>query len=113
MDMDIDGVAAPPPPRPVLLLVNLGTPAAPSAGAVRRYLREFLSDRRVVEIPRLLWWPILYLLVLPLRAPKLAEKYLAIWTGEGSPLFAYSDALADAVQKQMPEVDVRLAMSPS
>ena len=110
MDLDIDGVAPPPPPRPVLLLVNLGTPAAPTAPAIRRYLGQFLSDRRVVEIPRWLWWPILYLLILPFRAPKLANKYASIWTDKGSPLLAYSRALAEEVQKQLPEAEVRLAM---
>jgi len=110
MDLNPDAVAHRPPPRPVLLLVNLGTPSAPTAGAIRAYLREFLSDPRVVEIPRLLWWPILYLLVLPFRAPRLASKYAAIWTERGSPLLAHSRALAEAVQAQMPGTDVRLAM---
>ena len=60
-----EGAAPAPTPRPVLLLVNLGTPAAPTAGAVRRYLAQFLRDRRVVQLPRWLWLPILYLFVLP------------------------------------------------
>ena len=110
MDFEIDEVAPLPPPRPVLLLVNLGTPAAPTAGAIRRYLRAFLGDRRGVEIPRLLWWPILYLLVLPFRAPRLVPKYAAIWMQHGSPLLVHSRALAQAVQAQLPEADVRLAM---
>jgi ferrochelatase len=110
MDLDIDGVAPPPPPRPVLLLVNLGTPDAPTAPAIRRYLGQFLSDRRVVEIPRWLWLPILYLLILPFRAPRLAKKYAAIWTAGGSPLLAYSRQLAEQVQRQLPEAEVRLAM---
>ena len=86
MDMDIDGVAAPPPPRPVLLLVNLGTPAAPTAGAIRRYLGEFLRDRRVVQLPRWLWLPLLRGLILPLRGARVARKYAAIWQAGGSPL---------------------------
>ena len=110
MDLNPDAVAPPPPTRPVLLLVNLGTPHAPTAGAIRSYLREFLSDRRVVEIPRWLWWPILYGLVLPFRAPKLAKKYAAIWLPGGSPLLVHSRALADAVQAELPEAEVRLAM---
>ena len=69
-----------------VLLVNLGTPEAPTPGAVRRYLQEFLSDPRVIEIPRLLWLPILYGLILPLRAVKSAKKYAQIWAAEGSPL---------------------------
>jgi ferrochelatase len=110
MTLDIAGAAPPPPPRPLLLLVNLGTPAAPTAGAIRRYLAQFLHDHRVVEITRWLWCPILHFLVLPLRAPKLAKKYAAIWMPGGSPLLVHSRALAEAVQAQMPEVEVRLAM---
>jgi ferrochelatase len=69
-----------------VLLVNLGTPDEPTAGAVRRYLREFLSDPRVVELPRWLWLPILYFFVLPFRPGKTAAKYAKIWTNDGSPL---------------------------
>src|SRR6059058_857083 len=69
-----------------VVLVNLGTPDAPTAGAVRRYLKQFLSDPRVVEIPKLLWWFILHGLILPIRSSKSAQKYAAIWTKEGSPL---------------------------
>ncbi len=69
-----------------VLLVNLGTPDAPTPSAVRRYLREFLSDPRVVEIPRLLWWPILNGIILNVRPKRSAEKYAAIWTEQGSPL---------------------------
>ncbi|HUP98464.1 MAG TPA: ferrochelatase [Usitatibacter sp.] len=72
--------------QPGVLLVNLGTPEAPTSGAVRRYLRQFLSDPRVVELPRLLWLPILYFIVLPLRPAKSAAKYAKIWTRDGSPL---------------------------
>src|SRR4249920_3044450 len=105
-----DGVAPSAPPRTALLLVNLGTPSAPSAAAVRRYLGEFLRDPRVVELTRWLWWPLLYGLILPLRAPRLAKKYAAIWTAQCSPLLAHSRALAAAVQAQLPEFEVRLAM---
>jgi protoporphyrin/coproporphyrin ferrochelatase len=73
-------------PRSAVVLVNLGTPDAPTTSAVRRYLREFLSDRRVVEIPRLLWWFILNFIILPFRSGKSAQKYDMIWTREGSPL---------------------------
>ena len=62
-----------------VLLLNLGTPDAPTPSAVRRYLREFLSDKRVVELPRALWWIILNGIVLPLRAKKVAKKYASIW----------------------------------
>ena len=74
------------PPRTGVLLVNLGTPAAPTAAAVRPYLRQFLSDPRVVEIPRLLWWAILNGFILVRRPAKSALKYASIWTDEGSPL---------------------------
>ena len=73
-----------------ILLVNLGTPSAPTAGAVRTYLREFLSDPRVVELPRFVWLPILYGLVLTLRPSKSAAKYAQIWTPEGSPLAVHT-----------------------
>lgn len=77
-----------PPAQPMLgiLLVNLGTPAAPTAAAVRPYLRQFLSDPRVVEIPRAIWWPILNGIILAVRPRKSAEKYASIWSDEGSPL---------------------------
>ncbi len=74
------------PARTAVLLVNLGTPDAATPSAVRRYLREFLSDPRVVEIPRLLWWPILHGIVLRFRPAKSAAKYASIWTELGSPL---------------------------
>lgn len=110
MPISRDGATPAPTPRPLLLLVNLGTPAAPTAAAVRRYLGQFLRDPRVVRLPRWLWWPILYLFVLPLRSAKVARKYAAIWMEGGSPLLVYSRALARAVQEQLPDVNVRLAM---
>jgi protoporphyrin/coproporphyrin ferrochelatase len=73
-----------------ILLINLGTPDAPTATAVRTYLREFLSDPRVVEIPRALWWLILNGIVLRTRPRKSAEKYALIWTREGSPLAVHT-----------------------
>ena len=73
-----------------ILLVNLGTPAAPTPQAVRRYLAEFLADPRVVELPRLLWLPILHGLVLRTRPAKSAEKYRLVWTDEGSPLAVHT-----------------------
>jgi ferrochelatase len=72
-----------------VLLVNLGTPEAPTPAAVRRYLREFLMDPRVVAIPRPLWWLILNLFILPLRPRKTARKYASIWSPDGSPLRVY------------------------
>jgi ferrochelatase len=73
-------------PHTGVLLCNLGTPDAPTPQAVRRYLAEFLSDPRVVEIPRLVWWPVLHGIILRLRPRRSAAKYASIWTPEGSPL---------------------------
>jgi ferrochelatase len=77
-----------------VLLINLGTPDAPTAPAVRRYLKEFLSDPRVVDTPRILWWPILHGVVLNTRPRKSAERYAAIWTPEGSPLKVHTEKQA-------------------
>ena len=74
-----------------VLLVNLGTPEAPTPAAVRRYLREFLLDPRVVQIPKIAWWPILNFIVLPIRGPKSAAKYAKIWRPDGSPLRVYHE----------------------
>jgi ferrochelatase len=93
-----------------LLLVNLGTPDAPTPRAVRRYLREFLSDRRVVQLPRWLWWPLLWLLILPLRGARVARKYAAIWLPGGSPLAVHTRELAAAVQQRLPALRVAHAM---
>jgi protoporphyrin/coproporphyrin ferrochelatase len=79
-----------PESRVLVLLVNLGTPEAPEPSAVRAYLAQFLSDRRVIEIPRLIWLPILYGLVLPTRSRRSAEAYKQVWTEQGSPLMAIS-----------------------
>lgn len=84
-----------------VLLVNLGTPDAPTPRAIRRYLREFLWDPRIVEIPRLLWWLILNLAVLPLRAGRAARAYKRIWTEQGSPLMVHSLALGAAVARRL------------
>ncbi len=74
-----------------VLLVNLGTPEAPTAPALRKYLKEFLSDSRVVEIPKLIWWFILNLIILNTRPSKSAAKYASVWMDEGSPLRVYSE----------------------
>jgi len=105
-----DGVCASRPPRTALLLVNLGTPDAPTSAAVRRYLGEFLHDHRVVDLNRWLWCPLLHGAILPLRAGKVAKNYASIWDKDGSPLRAQSEKLAAALQSQLPEFDVRLAM---
>lgn len=77
--------------RPGVLLVNLGTPDAPTPPAVRTYLKQFLSDPRVVEIPRALWWPILHLAILTTRPKASAARYQQIWTREGSPLRVHTE----------------------
>ncbi|MGQ0529385.1 MAG: ferrochelatase [Panacagrimonas sp.] len=84
--------------RTGVLLVNLGTPDAPTASSIRRYLREFLSDRRVVELPRPLWLSLLYLFILPFRPYKLVHAYSKVWTEQGSPLLAISRAQQAALQ---------------
>jgi ferrochelatase len=93
-----------------VLLVNLGTPDAPTAPAVRRYLAEFLSDRRVVALPRWLWQPLLRLVVLPRRAARVARKYASIWLPGGSPLAVHTRELAEAVAQRLPGVRVGHAM---
>lgn len=80
--------------KTAILLVNLGTPDAPTAPAVRRYLAEFLGDRRVVDLPRLLWLPILHGIILNSRPAKSAAKYATIWTAEGSPLKVHTERQA-------------------
>ncbi len=102
------------PGRTAVLLVNLGTPSAPEPGPVRAYLREFLSDPRVVEIPRLLWWPILNGVILAVRPRRSAAKYAKIWTGQGSPLLVHSRLQATLLRGYLGDrgvdVDVTLAM---
>ncbi len=97
-----------------VLLVNLGTPEAPTAAALRRYLAEFLSDPRVVEIPRLVWWPILHGVILRTRPAKSAAKYASIWLPEGSPLAVWTARqarlLGDALDARGHRVIVRPAM---
>jgi ferrochelatase len=87
-------VAASVPERIGVLVVNLGTPDSPTYFAVQRYLREFLSDRRVIDASRLVWLPLLYGIVLPFRPLRTARKYRKIWMPEGSPLAVYSQRLA-------------------
>lgn len=84
-----------------VLLTNLGTPDAPTPAALRCYLAEFLSDPRVIEIPKLLWWPILHGIILRTRPQRSAALYQKIWTPEGSPLLVYSQRLAEKLQQQL------------
>jgi len=84
-----------------VLLVNTGTPVEPRTGAVRRFLRRFLSDPRVIELPRTLWLPLLYGLVLPLRAPRSARRYRQIWQPDGSPLLLNTSKLRAALEREL------------
>jgi len=89
------------PPRLGVLLVNLGTPDAPTVAAVRRYLAEFLSDPRVIEAPRALWWLALHGYILRVRPRISAHAYQQIWTEAGSPLLVHTAALADALRVRL------------
>ena len=93
-----------------VLLINLGTPDAPEARAVRRYLAEFLSDPRVVEIPAIAWKPILHGIILRTRPRKSAEAYNQIWTNEGSPLRVITHRQTEALRERLPEVSMHYAM---
>lgn len=99
-----------------VLLVNLGTPEEPTPAAVRQFLKEFLWDPRVVELPRPVWWLILHCYILRTRPAKTAEAYKKVWGEQGSPLKSHSVDIADAVQEQLSArlsgaVNVELAMS--
>lgn len=94
-----------------ILLANLGTPDAPTPDAVKRYLRQFLSDKRVVDTPRLLWWPLLRGIILPIRAPRVAKLYQSVWMAEGSPLMVYSRQQQQALAARLPDVPVATGMS--
>ena len=85
-------------PKTGVLLVNLGTPDAPTPSAVRRYLAEFLWDPRVVEVPRPVWFVILFFFILPLRPFKTAKKYAAVWKPDGSPLRVYHERQAQLLR---------------
>lgn len=97
--------------KPGVLMVNLGTPDAPTSKAIKRYLAEFLSDRRVVDTSPLLWWPLLHGVILPLRSPRVAKLYQSVWMEEGSPLLVYSRRQQKALAARMPDIPVELGMS--
>ncbi|MES2413893.1 MAG: ferrochelatase [Pseudomonadota bacterium] len=101
-------------PRTAVLYCNLGTPDAPTAPALRRYLAEFLSDHRVVEIPKAIWWLILHGIILRIRPAKSAAKYASIWMQEGSPLKVWTQKQARLLGGELAarglQVDVRYAM---
>jgi len=97
------------PRADAILLVNLGTPSAPTPEAVRSYLAEFLSDPRVVELPAVLWWPILHGIVLRLRPARSAKKYAAVWTAHGSPLAMHTERQAVALAERLAASGLRVA----
>ncbi|MEK7738170.1 MAG: ferrochelatase, partial [Pseudomonadota bacterium] len=97
--------------KTAVLLVNLGTPEAPTAAALRRYLDEFLWDPRVVEIPRSLWWLILKGVILNLRPRKSAAKYASIWTPQGSPLKVHTERQAKLLRGALVEGKQNLAVA--
>lgn len=99
--------------RTAVVLANLGTPDAPTAAAVKVYLKQFLSDPRVVEIPRLIWWIILNGIILPFRSRQSAEKYASIWTEQGSPLKVHTERQAALLQSVLSARghDVRVAVA--
>lgn len=90
-------------PRIGVLVANLGTPDAPTTKAVRRYLRQFLSDPRLIELPRWLWWLILNLVILVIRPRRSAEAYAKIWTDEGSPLLKINERLVEKLTAALPQ----------
>ena len=96
--------------KTAVLLINLGTPEAPTTSAVRRYLQEFLSDPRVVEIPRAVWWLILNGIILNVRPRKSAEKYALIWTPEGSPLQVHTKRQATMLRGFLGEAKHRVVV---
>ena len=106
----------PEPPRDenhsgtAVLLVNLGTPDAPDAPSLKRYLGQFLSDPRVVEIPRLLWWPILHGIILNTRPKKSAAKYASVWLPEGSPLRVHTERQAKLLKGYLGESGLKMTV---
>ena len=98
-----------------VLLANLGTPDSPTPKSISRYLWQFLTDPRVVDLPRCKWYPLLKAIILPLRSKRIAKNYQSIWTAQGSPLLAISRQQKDALQayldKQNIDTQVEIAMT--
>lgn len=101
------------PDRTGILLCNLGTPDAPTTAATRRYLAEFLSDQRVVEIPALVWKPILHGVILRTRPAKSAAKYRSVWMPEGSPLAVWTDKQAKLLRGSLGEAGHQVLVRPA
>jgi ferrochelatase len=106
-----EATAGVPPAEIGVLIVNLGTPSAPKYGPIRRYLAQFLGDRRVVEACPAYWYPILYGPILTFRPLRTAKLYQKIWTPEGSPLMVYSQRLTDALRTQYAPERVRIELA--
>lgn len=102
--------ASPAVPETAILLCNLGTPDEPTTASVRRYLAQFLSDPRVVEIPKVAWWPVLHGIVLRVRPAKSAAKYASVWMPEGSPLRVWSERQATLLRGYLGERGHRVAV---
>ena len=94
-----------------VLVVNLGSPTAPTRPAVRRYLKGFLSDPRVVNLPRTLWWLILHFLVLPFRSGKSAKAYQQVWTEEGAPLILFTQQLTEKIATRFSTKIIQIEMA--
>ncbi|NDK97453.1 ferrochelatase [Photorhabdus bodei] len=94
-----------------VLLVNLGTPDKPTTAAIRRYLAEFLSDKRVIDLSRFIWKPILYGFVLPFRSSRVAKLYQKIWTDEGSPLLVHGRRQQKLLAERLADIPVELGMN--
>ena len=94
-----------------VLLTNLGTPASCHRSDVRRFLKQFLWDRRVVEVPRLIWWAVLNLVILNTRPKRSAAAYAKIWTDEGSPLMTISQRQLGALRDQLDDPSLKIALA--
>lgn len=99
------------PTKQGVILVNLGTPEAPTPQAIADYLQQFLSDRLVVDLPSWLWQPLLNKVIVPKRAKRISQNYQSIWLDEGSPLRVYSQQLVDKLQQRNPHRQIELAMT--
>lgn len=97
--------------KTAVLLINLGTPNAPDASSVRTYLKQFLSDRRVIDLPRWKWLPILHGIILQVRPAKSAQLYQSIWTEEGSPLLTYCEKQTDKLQERIENDQLKVAFA--
>ncbi len=102
-------------PSKAVVLINLGSPARPEKASVRRFLAQFLSDKRVIHTSRWIWWPILHFIILRIRPKRVAKLYQSIWTDQGSPLLVISEQqsrlLEEYIHQQGYEVTVRSAMT--